>query len=252
MTMEYSMYDPATQTSSDHEFRARLISYFDSSIGTVCDKLHNFTKFVSRQDLAILFGKYELFKSVLDVHGHIIECGVHLGGGFLTWAKLSAIFEPVNHTRRIVGFDVFDGFPRLSELDGEPKLDYAKVGGLATHAELDIREACELYDLNRPLGHIPRTELVVGDATETIPSYIKENPHLVVALLYLDFDLYEPTLAALKYFVPRMPKGAILVFDELNQANWPGETKAVDEVVGLRNLEIRRFSFTPQMSYAVI
>ena len=37
-------------------------------------------------------------------------------------------------------------------------------------------------------------------------------------MLYLDFDLYAPTKAALETFLPRMPKGAILAFDELNQA----------------------------------
>ena len=37
----------------------------------------------------------------------------------------------------------------------------------------------------------------------------------MISLLYLDFDLYEPTLAELKYFLPRMPKSTILLFDEL-------------------------------------
>ena len=45
-------------------------------------------------------------KQVLDVNGSIVECGVLHGGGLLTFAKLSAIFEPVNHTRRIIGFGV--------------------------------------------------------------------------------------------------------------------------------------------------
>ena len=35
----------------------------------------------------------------------------------MTWAKLSAILEPVNLTRRIYGFDTFAGFPSLSEKD---------------------------------------------------------------------------------------------------------------------------------------
>ncbi|MDE2016823.1 MAG: hypothetical protein KGI57_03860, partial [Hyphomicrobiales bacterium] len=81
---------------------------------------------------------------------------------------------------------------------------------------------------------------------------VKKNDHLVVALLYLDFDLYEPTKMAIETFVPRMPKGSIIAFDELNQKHWPGETRAVLDTVGLRNLRIRRFPFTPQISYAIL
>ena len=48
-----------------------------------------------------------------------------------------------------------------------------------------------------------------------------------MSLLFLDFDLYEPTKAALEQFVPRMPRGAVLAFDELDNPIWPGETKAL-------------------------
>ena len=56
------------------------------------------------------------------------------------------------------------------------------------------------------MPHIPKIELVKGDVRKTIPKYIKDNPHLIVSLLYLDLDLYEPTRAALRNFIPRMPK----------------------------------------------
>ena len=109
-----------------------------------------------------------------------------------------------------------------------------------------------LYDLNRSIGHVPKIELVSGDAIKTIPAYIKDNPHLIVSLLYLDFDLYEPTKKAIEYFVPRMPKGAIIAFDELNQKQWPGETLALLDTLGINSLEIKRFPFSPALSYAVI
>jgi hypothetical protein len=49
-----------------------------------------------------------------------------------------------------------------------------------------------------------------------------------------------------------MPKGSVLAFDELGQAPWPGETLAVLEAVGLRNLNIRRFPFASALSYAIL
>lgn len=77
----FSMLDPRHQTEKDREFVEDMDTYFKNSLGTVIDKLRNFTKFVPRQTLSVFLAKHELFKKVIDVHGHIIECGVFLGGG---------------------------------------------------------------------------------------------------------------------------------------------------------------------------
>ena len=71
-------------------------------------------------------------------------------------------------------------------------------------------------------------------------------------MLYLDVDLYEPTKVMLEAFLPKMPRGALIVFDELNAKMFPGETVAVDEVIGIKNLKIQRFPFDSYVSYAVI
>jgi len=251
-TEQYSMQDPRLQTLSDSLYKKDLSAFFETSLGGTIDKLRNFTKFVPRQVLCQFLAKAEIFKEILSVHGNIIECGVHLGGGLMTWGNLSAMFEPYNHTRRIIGFDTFNGFTGIHPKDQGDVLECSKIGGLAVPSYDDLTECIRLYDLNRPIGHIPRIELVSGDALETMPKYVAANNYLVVAMLYLDFDLYDPTKRALEVFLPRMPKGAVVVFDELNQAAWPGESAAVIESVGLSNLRIRRFSFAPALSYAVI
>jgi hypothetical protein len=248
----FTMLDPRTQSERDREYGRRLDEYYPRSLGTNVDKLRNFTKYVPRQALSLFLAKHELFQRVVRVQGALIECGVFLGGGLMTWAQLSAIYEPMNHLRRVVGFDTFAGFPGLDEKDRADSPGYAVAGGLAADAHADLQECLELYDLNRPVGHVPRVELVVGDAAETIPRYLAQNPHLVVAMLYLDFDLYAPTKLAIETFLPRMPKGAVLAFDELGQAAWPGETLAALETVGLRNLRIERSPITPALSYAVL
>lgn len=249
----FSMHYPESQTEKDLAYSKALNDFFDKSIGTNVDKLRNFTKYVPRQTLTTFLAKHALFQNVLNVHGYIIECGVFLGAGLMTWAQASAIYEPVNHVRRIVGFDTFEGFVDIAEKDlGKDSLVYKKKGGLATNAYDDLQECIQLYDLNRPIGHIPRVELVAGDATKTIPEYAQKNKHLVVAMLYLDFDLYEPTKVALETLLPLMPKGAVIAFDELNQSVWPGETQAVLETVGLSKLRIQRFPYASALSYAVL
>ena len=57
---------------------------------------------------------------------------------------------------------------------------------------------------------------------------------------------------ALEYFVPRMPKGSVIGFDELNADAAPGESRAVIERLGVNNLRIQRPTFGTQVSYAIV
>ncbi len=226
---------------------------FQESAGSVADRIDGFAKFASRQALAKFLARYEIFKKVLSVNGSVVECGVLHGAGLLTFAKLSSIFEPANHVRKIIGFDTFAGFPSVNAKDVTAGTSsHLARGGLTGSPLEDVRRAVQLYDANRPLAHIPKVELVQGDLCRTAPDYLKANPHLVVSLLYLDVDLYEPTRAALEVFVPRMPRGAVIAFDELNARMFPGETLAVDEVLGLKNLRVERFPFDSYVSYCVL
>ena len=88
--------------------------------------------------------------------------------------------------------------------------------------------------------------------TKTIPEFVEENQHLVVSLLFLDLDLYDPTKVAIEYFVPRMPKGAIIAFDELDNPIWPGETMALLETIGMKRLRMERLDFDPYVGFARI
>lgn len=245
--------DKNSQSKNDIDQFSRMSALFDNDPAATVEKLEAFPKYASRQSIAKFLTKYELFKKILPVNGSIVECGVLYGAGTLAWAKFSSIFEPANHTRKVIGFDTFEGFPSVSESDTKTGEFHAlHKGGLTGSARDNVEEAIGVYDANRPIAHIPKVELVEGDLCLTAPQYVAANPHLVVSLLYLDVDLYEPTKVALETFVPRMPKGGIIVFDELNAKIFPGETQAVDEVLGLRNLRIQRFDFDSYVSYAVV
>jgi len=172
----------------------------------------------------------------------------------MAWAHFSAILEPYNHTRRVIGFDTFSGFPEVSEKDVQRgSSEHLHPGAFQVPDNIleEIQYLISIHDRNRPLGHIPKVELVVGDAGETIPKYIEDHPHLLVSLLYLDFDLYEPTKAALEHFYPRVVKGGIIAFDELNCPEFPGETIALLETLGIPQAELCRFPFDPYISYFV-
>ena len=214
-------------------------------------RLENFPKYVRRQHLKRFLAMYEIFKRVLHVKGSVVECGVFRGFGLASWAKLSTILEPENLTRRIYGFDTFAGFPAVDARDASTFAS-ARVGDLSAPSYDELQALLEQYDRDRFLGHIPKVELVKGDIARTAPAFVESHPHLVVSLLFIDCDLFEPTRAALQAFVPRMPKGAILAFDELDNPIWPGETLAVLETLGLGRLRLQRLEWDPYIAFAEI
>lgn len=222
---------------------------FESSPCPTDDKLANFPKYVRRQQIARFLCRYEIFKRQLHVKGSVVECGVHHGGGVMTWAHFSATLEPYNYHRKIIGFDTFEGFPAVAPQDGRG--DNARVGafgeGYDIHAELS--RSVKTFDDNRFINEKPKIELIKGDANRTIPQYLADNRHLLISLLYLDFDIYEPTVAALSHLLPRIPKGGIVAFDEVNNPDWPGETLALLEKLELRYHRLECLEFEPNISF---
>ena len=239
------------RTDEEKQVGRKIEAIFRESPDTIEEKLEAFPRYVRRQHLKRFLSMYEIFKLALPVKGSVVECGVFRGFGLMSWAKLSTILEPENLTRRIYGFDTFDGFPAVDDKDANA-LASPLPGDLRAGSFDELNELIQEYDRDRFLGHIPKVELIRGDMVKTIPQFIKSHSHLVVSLLFLDCDLYEPTKAAIEAFVPRMPKGAILAFDELDNPIWPGETLALLESMGIHRVRLQRLEWDPYIGYAVL
>ena len=98
-----------------------------------------------------------------------------------------------------------------------------RLGGLSYHSYEYLNEAIKLYDENRMIGNVSKVSLHKGDISDTLPKYLQDHPSAVIALLHLDLDLYAPTKKVLQLAVERMPKGLIVVFDEINHDDYPGK-----------------------------
>src|SRR3977135_1347135 len=119
-----------TRSEKEQGYAVRMERCIADSPFTNLERLQNFSLYTPRQDLTTFLVRYEIFKRLLEVQGSIIECGVLRGVGLMAWAQFSAIFEPTNHQRRVVGFDTFSGFPKLSKQDRLSESDEARRGGL--------------------------------------------------------------------------------------------------------------------------
>jgi hypothetical protein len=213
--------------------------------------LDNLSLFLRQQSLARILMMDDLYKKILDLQGIICEFGVLWGKTLALFESFRGMYEPYNSTRKIVGFDTFEGFPHVHENDGQSGI--IKTGSYATTLGYEnyLSEILNYHEKQSPIAHLKKYELVKGDATKTIKTYLENNPETIIAFAYFDFDLYEPTKICLESIIPHLTKGAIIGFDEINFHDFPGETKAFDEVLGINRYKIFRNRNNPIPSYIV-
>lgn len=227
---------------------------FSASNLSIEKKLENFPAYVHRRDVAMFLNRYEIFKNVLNIHGSIIECGVNLGAGLFSWLHFSSILEPYNTSRFIYGFDTFDGFKSVDNKDSKGIYVDKKrfIEFTKRQSDEEIQKTINIQNNHRPLSQFEKVSIIKGDAVKTIPKFIKNNEHIIVSLLHLDFDIYKPSKVAIDNFLPRMSKGSIIALDGTNCPEGPGEAIAVLESLDINKISIQRNNFDSFLCYAIV
>jgi hypothetical protein len=213
---------------------------------------NNSFMFSNRQTLSRLLYINELYKNILSVPGVICEFGVHFGGNLALLSNLRGMYEPYNYTRKIIGFDTFKGF-KNDLTKKEKKLGWKEGDySLPKNYEIYLGNLLSLHEINSPISHKKKFELIKGDVKKTFSKYVKKNPQTLISLAFFDLDLYTPTKFILKRILKFMPKGAIIAFDDINNPDFPGETKAFDEVLGIKKIKLIKDMNNPQQTWSKI
>lgn len=161
-------------------------------------------------------------QTVRDIEGDIVECGVSIGHGALLFLLMS---EYLGVERTYWGFDSFEGFPMPVEKDG-----VTPITGKAFWASPPETVMRVLRDGRIPEATIERrVRLVKGLFAETLPKY-----QGTIALLHLDCDLHDSYKVALGTLYDKVVPGGIVMFDEYDDARWPGAKIAIDEFFASR------------------
>jgi hypothetical protein len=234
------------------EVRKRLFRLFKERPMTDEELLVNLGLYLRSGALAKILFINEVYQQIIDIPGIICEFGVWWGQSLVLFENLRAVYEPYNYNRRIVGFDTFAGYSNIGAADRQSDTISEGVYSVTENYKDYLADLIDYHEKENVMGHIKKHTLVAGDATISGEAYFKENPEAIVALAFFDLALYEPTKACLEAIVPRLIKGSVIAFDELNHRDYPGETKAVVETLGLRNHRFYRSKFLPDRSYVVI
>ena len=244
-----------TKSIASIEEQKRRSDFFNNYINNPIpqnEQLNNIGLFTKRQELTKTLFFADLYRKFLPVHGVIMEFGVRWGQNLVTLTNLRGMLEPYNYSRKIIGFDTFAGFPSVHENDGDHSIIKKGAFSVTDGYENYLSSVLNYHEMESPLSHIKKHELVKGDATVELETYLKKHPETIVAFAYFDFDLFEPTKKCLELLKPYLTKGSIIGFDELLDPQFPGETVALRESLGLQNLAIQRMHYGGIQSYTII
>jgi O-methyltransferase len=153
-----------------------------------------------------------------QVAGDFAELGVYRGES----ARLLHLMAP---ERKLHLFDTFRGF---SESDLQPETGEAATYTSDNFADTNINKVLKKIGSN--IGNI---EVHPG----YFPGSAKGLEDTTYAFVSLDADLYNPTLAGLQFFYPRLAKGGVILVHDYNH-KWEGLKKAVDEFAASEGLAI--------------
>ncbi len=145
-----------------------------------------------------------------QIPGSIAELGVYKGD--IAW-QLNTLFPD----RELLLFDTFEGFDEKDVLtEKEHNYSHAEVKNFADTSVEYVRnrlpapEQASFYK-----GYFPQTAEELDDRS--------------FALVSLDTDLYEPILAGLCYFYPKLSSGGMILLHDYNNAQFRGCKEAVHQ-----------------------
>jgi hypothetical protein len=172
----------------------------------------NFALFSSHNKVERYLVVYDLIKRSLCAEGDVIEFGIWNGNNTVFISKILSILKS---DKKVFGIDHFKGLDveDFTDFDKEEFIDRWK----GNYEQL--QDVIKFFEL---------------DNMSIINTHVKEtNDHLdkdqKFSFVYIDVDLYLPTMQILDIIKDRLTKGSIICFDEGNNKNFPGEKKAREE-----------------------
>jgi hypothetical protein len=215
--------------------------------------MSNLGLFIRRHVLSRVLFMNELYQKIVGVPGIVVEFGVRWGQNLALFESFRGMYEPFNQSRIIVGFDTFEGFPMTDDKDGKAEIAVKGAFSVTKKYEEYLTQVLDYHEQEAPLSHLKKYELVKGDAVVEIDKYLSDNPETIIALAYFDFDIYLPTRKCLESIRGHLVRGSVIGFDELHLHEFPGETMALKEVMGLDKYKLIRSPYSAgHQAYMII
>ena len=189
----------------------------------VYDKYAAFTM-IPRSDYLL---NLQLAETVSAAEGAVVECGVWRGG------MIAGIAEVLGGEREYVLCDSFQGLPKAQPVDGRAALIWQSDAHGPNYYD-NCTAAEEVARATMALSPARRMQVVAGWFEQTLPAVRVEGG---IALLRLDADWYESTLACLEALYDRVVPGGVIIVDDYY--TWDGCARAVHDFLSRRGVAAR-------------
>lgn len=212
----FNIYSPESIVKTDYDviitaslagFNLMVEQLID--LGVPQEKIHTGYVTATVQSRIVFLERLAWIFQEKGIHGCVAECGVFMG----EFAReINRVFP--NH--KFYLFDTFSGFD-ARDIAHEGKNEYSELG--AGHFNITTEELV--------LSKLPHPDMCIvrkGYFPETT-----EGLDETFCFVNLDFDLYQPTLAGLEYFAPRMVKGGVILVHDYFAAGFRGVKAAVND-----------------------
>ncbi len=186
---------------------------------------YNFDLFNVMTNYGLFCGSNNLFKTIKiieiinkisNVDGDIIEFGVWNGNTSLLIKK---VIDILHIKKKVYLFDHFMGLNHLTIKDKE-KFRGMYKGNLSL-----IKDLIKFFKLKK-------IEIIEDDAIKLDCNYFSGKKF---SLVIIDVDLYEPTRKILDSVHKSLSKNGLIIFDEANKDDFPGEKQAMKEFFNRHN-----------------
>ena len=201
---------------------------------------NKFYETVSLDRFEKLLMQLEIFKSIKNIKGCIIEFGIFRGNSFIRFMLFNKIY---NFKKKFYGFDTFEEFPKgKNYFDNLQRDKFTKSAGTSSINKLSLNRILKKKKLTN-------FTLIKGDVLATLPRFIRKNKKLKISLINLDLDLYEPSKIVLESLYSRLSKNGIIILD--NYKTFYGETKAVNEFCKKNDIKLMKFKLLNKKTFII-
>lgn len=228
---------------ADKDYFQRRIEFADQ-LGPIelWSVMDHWPLYVGTANLARSLAIVDLLRMTLEVPGHVAEFGCWRGSTTLLLAKSLRIFDPMS-LKQVHVFDSFEGLKEFHEPDAGAE---NQIGAYRGSRE-ELERCATLADV--------QDDVIIhqGRIEDTLPQFASQNREVRFSLIYCDTDLYEATRIIIFETWKLLTIGGVMVFDQWNMNEFPGEGIAVNEFIERSGgtLEVLKPPFTRQPTLAL-
>jgi hypothetical protein len=252
------MHESSTLTNADSDqiaARRELFALMHEYPATEEELERSLGLFVRGSLLARILGTLEVYRTIIDRPGSILDLGTWRGQTAVLCENFRALYEPLNFQRRIHAFDTFTGYEGFGADETRDRDLYAD-GTYSTGAEYAglLRRLLRIHERNNAMGHVNGKHSVwEGDVRATLDAFGQERPGEMVALAWFDLNAMAPTRSAFEFVVQRLVPGGIVAFWQLTRGGeLPAEgTHYLNDLLGKYRHTVHKAAVYPSLTYLI-